>query len=235
MLDFVRIEVGAGKPLGCTLCSAADSAAYHPTADIATEVGVVAAEWSGAPGPNVALVGPEPFAHPELPALVAACVEAGAERIAVETDGAALSISANAAGVLLAGVHHLRVTILDSDPERGDLLGGRAGRTRDALAGVRTYLAAAEEAGIAVVLTAVVPVCEHNIRELPDTIARIAAGGFHAARLQTTGEVPAGASALIGAACDTGMVNRLWVEVDPGLPIPDAHRLHSVAETVHHG
>ena len=43
------------------------------------------------------------------------------------------------------------------------------------------------------------------------------------------GPLPDSAAGVVAAACDTGMVNRLWVETDGNLPLPDSHRLHAVA------
>jgi len=235
VLEFAEVAVGTGEPLGCALCAAEAAPEYLHSSDISVSIQDALAAWMSGPGPNVVLGGPEPFAHPELPALVAACVDAGAQRIALETDGAALSVPANAAGVLRSGVRHLRVRVLDAEPGNGDVMGGRAGRTRDALAGMRAYLAAAEEAGLDVAVTAIVPVCRHNGDALSGTIAELATLGIQAVRLVPSGDAAAPSPALLAAACDTGMVNRLWVEVDPALPLPDAHALHAVPEEVRRG
>jgi len=235
VLEFVGVEIGTGQPHGCVLCGQATVGEYNAAADVAALIRTVAEGWTAGPGPNIVLTGPEPFAHPELPALVAACVEAGVERIALATDGAALSVSANAVGVLRAGVRHLRIRLLDIDEARGDACSGSPGVTRDALAGVRAYLAAAEDDGVAAVVTAIVPVCRHNLQHLPEIVAGAASAGFAALRLTHTEGLPGSAGALLAAACDTGMVNRLWVEADPALPLPATHVLHSVEETVRFG
>ena len=235
MLEFVGIAVGSGEALGCARCGDLSLPVYDATGDIVARIRDVAATWKAAPGPNILIDGPEPFAHPELPALIAACVEAGVERVALETDGAALSVPANAVGVLGAGVRHLLIRILDGEPERGDSLGGRPGRTHDALSGVKSYLDAAERAGVTVSVTAIVPVCEHNVGTLPETVGRLASAGFHGVRLASTGKLPRSAVVAVAAACDTGMVNRLWVESDGLLPLPETHRLHAVAGQVPRG
>jgi hypothetical protein len=85
------------------------------------------------------------------------------------------------------------------------------------------------------VATALIPVCWHNINALPEIIARVAQTGFHAARLTAAGDLPAHAARLIAAACDTGMVNRLWTETDGVLPLPETHALHGVPEDLRHG
>lgn len=232
MLQFAHIVVGEGSGLSCVRCAAPSADTYLASSQISDSVRSVASAWDAAPGPNIILSGPEPFAHPDLPVLVAACVEAGIERICLETDGGALSVEANAAGVLRAGVRHLRVRLLAADEALADELSGRSGRCRDALAGVRNFLSAAEASAVRVSVTALVPVCEHNLVALPSTIAGLAQYGFHGVRLVRGGALPSPASAILAAACDTGMVNRLWVEVEPGLPLPASHRLHAVAEGV---
>lgn len=221
MLSFARIAVGEGTPLGCASCAAQREPRYYPASQVIEAVRAAVVDWEG-PGPNLLLAGPEPFAHPELPALVSACVEAGADRIAIETDGAALSVPANAVGVLSAGVSHMHVRLLDADDAHG--------RTRDSLAGMAAYLQAAQAAGTTVCLVAVVPVCRHNLITLPDTVLQLASLGVHAVRLLSGGQLPAAAAATIAAACDTGMVNGVWVETDGLLPLPDTHVLHSVPE-----
>ncbi|MDO8847727.1 MAG: hypothetical protein Q7W51_05000 [Coriobacteriia bacterium] len=235
MLQFAHIALGTGGGLTCTRCAPTPDAGYLPAAEVIARIQAVADGWTDGPGPNIVLGGPEPFAHPELPALVAVCVEAGVQRIMLETDGGALSVPANAGGVIRAGVRHLRVRLLDADEVRGDELSGLAGRTRDALAGVDTYRTAAEEVGARVLVTALVPVCEHNLESLPATVLALASHGFDGLRLVPGGELPASAIAVIAAACDTGMVNQLWVEADPALPLPPTHALHAVAEAVRRG
>ncbi|MBN1193543.1 MAG: hypothetical protein JXA36_07650, partial [Coriobacteriia bacterium] len=193
-------------------------------------VGEISDGWEGGPGPNIVLGGPEPFAHPELPAIVAACKEAGVARIAVETDAAALSLSGNAEGALSSGVRHLLVRVLSGQDEVADRLSGRVGVASAARVGVASYLGGAERLGLTVAVTAVVPVCAHNLDMLPATVADLAARGFHAVRLITGGPLPSAASGIVAAACDTGMVNHLWVCTDGQLPLPPSHRLHGQAD-----
>ncbi|MGB4442546.1 MAG: hypothetical protein WBJ62_10065, partial [Coriobacteriia bacterium] len=86
-----------------------------------------------------------------------------------------------------------------------------------------------------VVVTAVIPVCRHNADALPATIAELASLGVQAVRLVPSADATTPALALLAAACDTGMVNRLWVEVDPALPLPDTYALHAVPGEVRGG
>ncbi|MRS11630.1 MAG: hypothetical protein EG823_00980 [Actinobacteria bacterium] len=217
MIEFVRISVGEGGPAGCGLCGSSPVAEYASADEVAARILAAAA-------PNVVLGGPEPFAHPELPALVDACVAAGALRVGLETDGAAMSVPANAAGVMRAGVRHIWLHIVDADTS--------IARTRDALAGVRAYLEAADAAGVKTAVTAIVPVCRHNLAALPATASVLAASGVHALRLEASEPLPESAGAVVAAACDTGMVNHLWVEADPVLPLPPGHALHHVSREV---
>lgn len=231
VLRFVRIAVGEGDPLGCASCTSRGTHSYHAAAVVEQAIASAVDAWPGAtPGPNLLLTGPEPFAHPELPRLVGMCVEAGAQRVGIETDGAALSMPNNVSGVLSAGVRHLHIRLLDADEERGDRIGGSPGRTKHALLGVEAFLATAASAGVTVAVTAVVPVCRHNLGALPDTVLQAARLGIHAVRLVPGGELPASSAAVLAAACDTGMVNAMWVEADPLLPLPDTHLLHAVSE-----
>lgn len=235
MLQFAQIALGTGGHLGCVRCTPSRAAEYLPSGDLVSRIHAIAEGWSGGPGPNVILGGPEPFAHPELPALVAACVEAGIERICLETDGGALSVPANASGVLHAGVRHLRVRMLAADEVLADDLSGVSGRARDTLAGIGAYLAAAASANTRVAVSVTLPVCEHNLAALPASVGLLARHGVDAVRFVLAGALPVGAGAIIAAACDTGMVNQLWVEADPALPLPVSHAAHAVPGEVFDG
>jgi len=227
MLRFDSIRVGDGETLHCRRCGQSAPPAYHATAAIAERIRAAAAAWEGHPGPNIVLTGPDPFGHPELPALIAVCGEAGTERIALETDGGALGAYRNAEGVLRAGVTNLRLRALAAGP-LGDELSGHRGLDASVRAGLRAYLSAAEHDDAVVAVTALVAVCRHNLAALPATVASLASWGVHAVRLSSAAALPPSAAAVIAAACDTGMVNRVWVDTDGVLPLPDSHRLHAV-------
>lgn len=229
MLDFVRIPVGEGAASRCALCGSRDTASYLP-AERAREAILAAVTASSDPtGPNLCLCGPEPFEHPDLPQLVAACAHAGARRIALETDAAALSVARNAAGVIVAGVHHLHVRLLEADPVRGETLGVAPSRTADSLAGIAAYREAAHAAAIQAVISVLVPVCPHNLGSLPEIVVRAAGLRVDRVRLMAAAALPPSAPALLAAACDTGMVNGVWVEADEASGLPSSHRLHVVS------
>jgi molybdenum cofactor biosynthesis enzyme MoaA len=235
VLEFVAVEVGEGSSLGCSRCGTLPPHTYHPTDEVTARIRSTVDAPTSAPGPNIVLTGPEPFGHPALPDLVAACAEAGFERIGIETEGGALAVPGHAAGALGAGVAHLYVRVLATDEELADGLSGRPGLGHAVAAGIPAYLAAAEQAGITVCVTVVVPLCRHNLDSLPATVAALSSWGVHAVRLEAAGQLSSGASVVIAAACDTGMVNRLWVETDPALDLPASHLGHRVAGRVVRG
>ena len=220
MLGFVTVPLGTGSPLRCTRCHGTGTlAGYRPALDVVADVAAAVLGWSDGPGPNVTLGGPEPFAHPELPSLVAGAVQAGVVRLRLETDAAALVSPANASGAVAAGVRHLRFRLLGGSPGVHDALTGEAGALDATLEGVRAFAAAAREQDAAVSITTLVPVCRHNVRDLSATVgAALDAGADAVTLLIDDGglDVPA-AVPWITAACDTGVVNGVWVEVD-GLP-----------------
>jgi NifB/MoaA-like Fe-S oxidoreductase len=166
--------------------------------------------------------------------LVNVCAEAGCERIGLETDGGALSVPGNARGVLSAGVTHLYVRLFSADPSRGDALSGRHGRTAAAAAGVAMYREAAREQDTPVVVTALIPLCSHNLAMLPETVGALSTWGADAVRLTVGGTLARSAESVVAAACDTGMVNQLWVEADDSVPLPVSHALHRCRWSVGH-
>lgn len=225
MIRFAHVSLGEGAGPSCVTCASAQSAARPRSGDdVIAEIQEIANEWTAGTGPNVLLEGFEPFSHPQLPALVAAAIEAGFARVGLETDGGALAQAGNAAGALHAGVRHLRLRTLGLD-DLGDELAGRAGLAVMAAAGVSVFREVAASTDTRVAISAVIPVCEHNLASLPATVAALADMGAGAARLIRAGELPANAAAGIAAACDTGTVNRVWVDVHD-LPLPETHRAH---------
>lgn len=232
MLEFAHVEVAEGTGLACVRCARAAQTRPLPAAGVVERIEAITRAWGAAPGPNLLLEGGEPFDHPELPAIVAACARLGAERIAIETSGALLAAVGLAPAVVDAGVTHLHVRMLAADASAGDALAGRE-VTAAAEAGVAAFRVAAADAHQPVIVTGVVRVCPHNVALLPATIAALAARGFDAARLVSAGPSGPSTAAYVAAACDTGMVNHLWVEADGVLPLPDSHRLHAVPEGGH--
>lgn len=228
MLEFARIAVGEGVTASCSRCGGTVPRSHFPTERVREAIVAAIAADGDPTGPNVCLTGPEPFEHPELPRLVETCVRAGARRIALETDAAALSVARNALGVISAGVHHLHVRMLETDPVRGEALGVAAGRTVDSLAGIEAYRDASRAAVVPVVISILLPVCPHNLGALPEMVVRAATLQVDRVRLLPAAPLPSSAPALLAAACDTGMVNGVWVEAAEALGLPASHRLHEV-------
>jgi len=187
-----------------------------------------------APHPPFSLLfsGADAFGHPDLPALIAYVVRGGATRVGLETDGRALTVGGNAGGAIHAGVRRFDISLLAADDVAGERLYGRADAAGLALQGVAECVAAAERAGVNVAVTAAVPVCAHNLDDVARTVAALAAVGVACVRLDAR-DLPfsAHASACLVAACDTGMVDGVWVEV-LGSPeaLPPSHVLHVAGE-----
>ncbi len=229
MIRFARVPVGSGGPVSCRECGGeAEPASYAPAADVVSQVREVAEAWSGGTGPNVMLAGPEPFEHPALPDIVNGSIEAGIARLGAETDGAALGNPRNASGAIAAGVRHVRLVLLGS-PGLHDSLTGTPGACEAAQAGARTFVGAAAVHGANVSVTARVPVCPHNIEEVPAAVGVAAGSGCGAVMVSVGPEVDlAVAAPWLTAACDTGVVNAVWVELE-GVPfcMLPGHEMHA--------
>lgn len=175
--------------------------------------------WSGGAGPNLTLTGIEPFNHPEIDRIIRAAAKAGTKRLRLETNAAALGTDEVARASLASGVRHLRLPLLGSTPDSHDMLAGGPGRFGATLSGVKAFSRHAAEMSATVHISALIPLCRHNLQDVLDTIPVAAASGassiviaVHDAHLDLST-----ASAWIEAACDTGVVNTAWVEVE-GVP-----------------
>jgi hypothetical protein len=234
VLHFTEVRLGTGQGTRCERCHGPAEPGVYTSASILTGIIAQAVLEAQKTGSDVAFTGPEPFDHPELPPLVAMAVSAGVARLRIDTDAAALSNPANAAGSMAAGVRHLRVTLLGGSSGTHDALLGKPCAFEAALMGMRAFVRAGQEAEVAISMTALVPVCRHNVRDLPAVVAAAGEAGAHSVLLRIDdGGVDLGAALpWMNAACDTGVVNGVWVEVE-GLPYcmaPDA-TLH-LADTV---
>lgn len=230
MLRFAEVAVGEGEGTACARCGLTPEPSHAPAERVVAAIESACAAWPGPGAANVSLGGPEPFSHPELPVIVAAAVAAGAARIRLVSDARALATGENAAGCQAAGVRHLRVVCL-GDAAVHDVLAGGPGRHAAALAGMRAWRAAAEAGGHGTYLSALVPVCEHNVGDLHLAVAACARAGARevALRLAPALDVPR-ALPFVAAACDTGTVNRVWVSVEGAGPDALGERsLHALA------
>jgi len=235
VLRFVKVSLGSGHPPRCSRCGGpVGHVSHRPVPEVADEMDAIVRAWDEGPGPNVELTGPEPFAHPDLPALVSAAGRAGVRRLRLATDAVALVSPGNASGCVAAGVRHLAVTLLGGSAGVHDALTGGPGALEATLAGVNSYVAAADAQEAAVCVTARVPVCRHNVRDLVATVGAAVQAGADGVEISIADGGLDLASALpwITAACDTGIVNAVWVEVD-GVPfcLLPGYDLH-LADTV---
>lgn len=200
MVTFTEFTIGTGGIAPCAQCARKGGASAPAPTDMA-ETGI-SAHRSENPGlTGAALVGFEPFAHPQLPAIIAALRAQGEERIRLRTDCGALVTPGNAEGVVGAGVRHLEAVFL-SDRETHDRLTGRAGLFEAATRGVRAFLAAATAADARAVLTGYVPLCAHNVRTAAFAVAHLASLGAVAVHVDAT-RASKGDEAHVLAALDT--------------------------------
>lgn len=231
MLPFARVEVGSPGERRCRLCQPSNPATvWRAVADIAAELKEVVSEWTATVGPSVLLAGAEPFSHPSLPAIVAAARSAGFERIGLETDATALVRGENARGSLLAGVRHLCV-LLFCVGELGDAMAGVPGASSAALQGLERFVRVAADERLAVAVSVNIQVCRHNVEHLPVLVAAAARTGAAHVVLEAAEGVAEDAATIVAAACDTGTVNRVWVDVY-GLPLPATHTVHRGGEVL---
>ncbi|MCL4078887.1 hypothetical protein MX659_04665 [Coriobacteriia bacterium Es71-Z0120] len=231
MLPFARVEVGSPAERRCRLCRPSSTpVTWRSVADVAAELKEVVSEWTAPVGPSVLLAGAEPFAHPSLPAIVAAARDAGFERIGIETDATALVRGENARGSLHAGVRHLSAMLFGVG-EMGDAMAGAPGASATALQGIERFVQVAADEHLVVAVSVVVPVCRHNVEHLPVIVAAAARAGAARVVLEAAEAVAESAGPIVAAACDTGTVNRAWVEVR-GVPLPTTHEVHRGGEVL---
>ncbi len=219
MLRFADISLGTGAPPRCNLCHGAAEESFLDTSVVTAQIEAVARSWDLGPGPNLTLTGAEPLRHPDLPAILASAVAAGVERIRLETDASALMGPQEATWLIQAGARHLSFTVLGPSAAAHDRLAGSHGSFDGTVRGVQAFSEAAESLGKSVHVTARIPVCRHNLEGLPNAVTAAAKAGA-ASVLLIANDVHLDlrtAAPWFEAACDTGTVNAIWVEVE-GVP-----------------
>jgi hypothetical protein len=76
---------------------------------------------------------------------------------------------------------------------------------------------AAARAGIPLLLCGHIPVCEHNLRDVPNAIVELGAAGASAVKLEVDpATLPSSAGRWIDASVESGLVNNIWVSVEGG-------------------
>jgi MoaA/NifB/PqqE/SkfB family radical SAM enzyme len=159
VIRFAVVDIGSGGAVSCTRCAAEmNQTSCRPLDDIIADARRICEAWGAGTGPNIVLAGAEPFAHPDLPGIVSGVIEAGCVRLAVETDAIGLHSPANATGALVAGVRHVRFTLLAGTEGVHDALCGAPGSFDATRVGIRSYRAAADAQGLDVSVTALMPV-----------------------------------------------------------------------------
>jgi len=227
VLRFADILLGEGDAVGCRHCRSQHTVTLRDASEVLADVRTAARTWADGPGPNLALTGAEPFAHPALASIISACADAGVERLRLDSGCAALSAPEVAREVLHAGVRHLRFALVGSNGDAHDPLLGTAGAFEQTMRGVASFRAAAAEMGVAVHVSARVPVCRHDLGDVPGIVARAAEAGAAGVLAHVTDprlELPS-AAAWVSTACDTGLLNATWVEVE-GVPLCLAGEWH---------
>lgn len=228
MIIMRELAIGSGGGVACRRCAGAVAESHRSADAIVSDIRRGCAD-GGSAMQGIVFTGAEPFRHPELPRLVASAISAGCRRLALDTEGVALRSPANAHGVIGAGVRHLRFTLLGGSPGVHDALIAVPGRLEETLAGVRAFRDAAADS-VPVSVVAVVPVCRHNHRDLPAAVAVAVRAGVDSVliRVEDGGLDLSSLIPWMTSACDTGVVNSVWVEVE-GMPfcMLQGYELHS--------
>lgn len=216
MIDFSRVSIGEGLP-SCTRCAGKGASAFRDTEDVVTELG----------SRDVDLVGADSLTHPDIERIVEQAVSMAADRVRIEV--ASGIDKAKALALIHSGVRHVRVAILGGSADAHDALVSERGAFDRVAETVARLREAGEEAGARMAFSARVPACKHNASELPGAVVAAADMGLDAVAIVTgdMGGEAGGFTPWVAAACDTGIVNTLWVEVE-GLPfcLMPAHALH---------
>lgn len=221
MIRFAEIEIGSGECSTCSRCSASADRVPRGMPAIESDLARVAAAWEFGPGPNVIFCGFEPFDHPQLPAVIARAAQSGFERIGLRTSGGALTVPANAKGVIVAGVRFVELVLL-GDEASHDSLAGLSGAFADAVAGCRAFVTSAAEAGADVAVFCRVPACRHNVTALSGAVAGGASAGALAVHIDAE-SLPATAAEAVIAACEVAAMSRMAAYVtgaDFAVPAP---------------
>lgn len=219
MLKFATIVIGESGSSRCTRCHRVETEALRDVANVLEQIRAATSSWPGGPGPNLSFSGAEPFHHPALFELLEASTAAGASRVRLESDAHALATVQAAERALQSGVRHLTVPLLGSTAELHDALTGRRGSFDMTILGAKNFIEAARNDETRTHVSVRVPVCRHNLHDTAGIVTLAAKTGANAVLL--TIDDPdldlRQASPWLEAACDTGIVYALWVEVE-GVP-----------------
>ncbi|TDB39684.1 MAG: hypothetical protein D9V44_01610 [Actinobacteria bacterium] len=215
--EVVRIEIGSGGLPSCVRCGTSDTAVYRAAAEVIAELLAADARDDAV----LMLRGVEAFGHPALPEIIGAAVSAGWRRVGLQTAGGLLGVGGNAPGVLHAGVRHFEIVMAPGVPP----MSGTGGL--EPLDGLRMLVSAASTARVRIAVSVILPTCRHSVEALPAVVADLAAAGAGSVRIVAEPGACTGSRALAAviAACDTGVVNAVWVDVS-GIELPAGHAMH---------
>jgi hypothetical protein len=157
---FREVPIGFDGLASCAQCARGKAApSPRPTEEVLAEI------TAGKKGSDVSLTGFEPFAHPELPRLIAAVCEHGRGRLMLQTDGGALAVGDNARGAALAGARVFEIIYHAGDPDADDALTGRPGLARARTAGLSELRRVAyTEPDLHLFICGVARLCRHGGR-----------------------------------------------------------------------
>ncbi len=231
MIRFETIMLGEGEALSCRRCTTAKpSSEYTPVVEVKQRITDV---LDDAKAGGVLLAGPEPMGHPALPEIVRFAASAGAARIGMRTAASAFAHGENARGAIATGLRFVEVPLAGADAVEHDARVLAPGAFEGTWAGVTRLRDAATALGEQVVVRGRVDVCAHTVASLPAMVAVFAQWGASSVVLECSRPLPGGHIDYVRAACETGMVNRVWVAVH-GLSAvalgPDALHLTDVVE-----
>lgn len=210
MLRFREIALNPDVQVACRRCPDVSEALFAE-ADWAARLDQVLA---GHAGQGMLLIGTVAVSPETLAEAVCRCVSGGVSRVAVR-----ISDPGAVTPVLESGARIVEVVLLGPAAAIHDGLTGVQGsfaRVHETLRLTREW---ADASGDRVAVRALVPVCPHSLRELPATVMHCAETRVDAVTLACEPTLdPRRSAEWVGAACDTGTVNRVWVSVR-GLPI----------------
>jgi len=215
MIEYVGVPIGTGGMACCSRYPAGKEITFRPVAEIREDVRVVVKEWASGTGPNVTLVGVDPFKHPELPTLVRSVTGCGVKRLGMETDGVALCSGDNAAGIISAGVRHIEVVILAGDAYSHDRLTKIEGSFDAAMAGMASLAEVAKGLGSRIIVCGRSRICRHNFEHTPGIVCAFAEAGASTVTLEVDRAVNRGRMRpLLEAAVETGITYGVWVSIE---------------------
>ncbi|HET6497834.1 MAG TPA: hypothetical protein VFH17_02100 [Coriobacteriia bacterium] len=204
MLRFREITLGPAGDVACRRCAA-------------VPVAFVEDDWfarldtmlSGRTDEGVLITGTGAVSAERLAEAVRRCVDRGVSRVAVRVREPGVAVAA-----LESGARTVEVALLGPAEALHDGLAGEQGSFVRARETVRSTREWADASSARVSVRAIVPVCPHNLREAPATVTSCAEAGVDVVVLACVPTLdPRRSAEWVGAACDTGTVNRVWVSV----------------------